>query len=1382
MLSPVFASGWSSWHGKALLGKTFNEQDHPRDEHGHFIDGAGDGHSSDPVAAAEQVLADTQTALNNALANEPPESGEAPDEPDADDYPEQEDGSSPEYDAAYDAWQEAMEAHEAATEAREQWEQEVERLEQERDHTTEALSALREQAAAEAEEREQALAEEMQQVAFEAAATAHAGRQASRDARRAAIDSATDIPNWAHNSPGTHAIDDALTSLGNTTLDKWENVEARAIVDVRLTEALDGAQADMLAQADKQVGALKAGGGDSSKVEAVIGKAAAALDKSADRVRGAREKLQVTLDTKQQASDAADAAQAEVDKAEAVIVAHDDAEPDQSPDTDDLDAILDDPEADSDDPKVIEAQKEKDRRETAQSEAYDAWKDRQDELYEVKEKLEAKFDKSNDRFIDADEKLTTVVEKFDEALAAHAEVWSTQAEKIDEATSNAVDREMKLLDKEDEADPEPDFDDFAPEAKGKSWNPDNQSRGEDGKFGASQSADWTEEDDAWQDAFDEATVAVENSMDKYFGDVESARDEEPTATATLEALAAVDALAKSTATSWNGLVATLKHSGSDVAKARETLATLRQDIAATVADYKVSLIALNNTQGAWGDLSVSDPERDPVDKPAWSDHEPDKPAPEDASDPDSVAEWEDYRQNLEQAREDFADKMKEHGEYKDAVREHKAKVKDADKSRKLALKQERKAFDRLENKVNALKGFADEHLWELRPRGDSSDKSLSFLHMARSGSYQRLWLGYEPNRWGKSLCDWIEGKEFVEEDHVRGPDGRFGSGDGSSAYSTESTELIPVAVAKEARSLYRLALDRVKGWKEKVGAAATALIDKIPGGKYLRGKAAELKAGLEKRYGAKAVKAIVASGYAISWGATGAGAVVGVPVMIPSPIAMLPGLVMAELYHQFSGKQSALAGKAWVGDMDEDEGLSQEDIDRRAEELVAALVAANDGNSGEPSPRGKVYDGVTGKALELRTDSLGRRYCVDEVNGKVRRVPCGREGLPELKSRRAARDKAAVDKAKAAIDAYRKGDSDAATMLASLQGLTRDQLRGLREGLGVGKGDSLKKDLADKISRAALGTLEVRHLEPMGQRPGIDENNSDKEVDKPAGGPTIRVDAKSPVEERPVAFQPPTAPNRTAANGATFSQASPEQMATLQGDFLSAREGFRSLQSIAADGTQSFRSEPFQGSPTHGTVLEKDGKIRVYAVTVKNGTPTVSFVAAERADFAKASAILTAAGLDPAQHMGAIAAHAFGSGVPTMEERVKAYLVAGGVTPPEPAKKARPSAVETGSIEIKVPLRDELRSGDSGHGVEVSRRATYSIGQSVEEGIVTASKRRGKDTVYTVRPHTPAEAKEFHRQARIKEIRELLHGGPNEIEPVNADELRAEIAKLKAGG
>ena len=128
------------------------------------------------------------------------------------------------------------------------------------------------------------------------------------------------------------------------------------------------------------------------------------------------------------------------------------------------------------------------------------------------------------------------------------------------------------------------------------------------------------------------------------------------------------------------------------------------------------------------------------------------------------------------------------------------------------------------------------------------------------------------------------------------------------------------------------------------------------------------------------------------------------------------------------------------------------------------------------------------KALEVRKDAIGRRYCVEEVNGKVRRVPCGREGLPELEARRAARDKAALDKARNAVDAYRKGDSTAAEMLAGLQGLTRDQLRGLRETMGLDrKGDSLKQDLADKISRAALATLEVRHLPAMGEQAGLDE-------------------------------------------------------------------------------------------------------------------------------------------------------------------------------------------------------------------------------------------------------------------------------------------------------
>ena len=35
--------------------------------------------------------------------------------------------------------------------------------------------------------------------------------------------------------------------------------------------------------------------------------------------------------------------------------------------------------------------------------------------------------------------------------------------------------------------------------------------------------------------------------------------------------------------------------------------------------------------------------------------------------------------------------------------------------------------------------------------------------MAHTGTYQRLWLGYEPNRWGKSLCDWVEGKALPLE-------------------------------------------------------------------------------------------------------------------------------------------------------------------------------------------------------------------------------------------------------------------------------------------------------------------------------------------------------------------------------------------------------------------------------------------------------------------------------------------------------------------------------------------------------------------------------------------------------------------------------------------
>lgn len=167
------------------------------------------------------------------------------------------------------------------------------------------------------------------------------------------------------------------------------------------------------------------------------------------------------------------------------------------------------------------------------------------------------------------------------------------------------------------------------------------------------------------------------------------------------------------------------------------------------------------------------------------------------------------------------------------------------------------------------------------------------------------------------------------------------------------------------------------------------------------------------------------------------------------------------------------------------------------------------------SRRGPTVDASTGrrvrwygKALTVKRDAIGRRYCVDEVNGVMRRVPCGREGMEELNARRVARDKEAVDKAREAIDAYRRGDTLASEMLASLQGLTRDQLRGLRSSMGLDKrGDSLKKDLAEKIRKAALATLEVRHLEPYGDKDkvGIDEpsvGNSEKPVEAPKPFPT----------------------------------------------------------------------------------------------------------------------------------------------------------------------------------------------------------------------------------------------------------------------------------------
>ncbi len=124
--------------------------------------------------------------------------------------------------------------------------------------------------------------------------------------------------------------------------------------------------------------------------------------------------------------------------------------------------------------------------------------------------------------------------------------------------------------------------------------------------------------------------------------------------------------------------------------------------------------------------------------------------------------------------------------------------------------------------------------------------------------------------------------------------------------------------------------DKVSPKKPLTLEKAKAILDKFPGAKAIRTKAAAIHKKLVQRYGAKTAGAIVASGQAISWGAFGVGAAVGVPVWIPSVAAMVPAAAIAELRYRFGKKVAAAAGES-------DEELTKEQIDKLADELVREL-------------------------------------------------------------------------------------------------------------------------------------------------------------------------------------------------------------------------------------------------------------------------------------------------------------------------------------------------------------------------------------------------------------------------------------------------------------
>lgn len=145
-----------------------------------------------------------------------------------------------------------------------------------------------------------------------------------------------------------------------------------------------------------------------------------------------------------------------------------------------------------------------------------------------------------------------------------------------------------------------------------------------------------------------------------------------------------------------------------------------------------------------------------------------------------------------------------------------------------------------------------------------------------------------------------------DPDQPRDPNGRWGSG--GTATEVKATSFLP----------------------KNLAARVSALLDKFPGAKYVRVQAAKLNAKIVERYGRKQAMAIVASGQAISWAATGVGAALGSPVYVPSLLAMVPALAIAELHHQHQSRRSLAANESFPE-------LSTEDIERLGRELYDEL-------------------------------------------------------------------------------------------------------------------------------------------------------------------------------------------------------------------------------------------------------------------------------------------------------------------------------------------------------------------------------------------------------------------------------------------------------------
>lgn len=138
-----------------------------------------------------------------------------------------------------------------------------------------------------------------------------------------------------------------------------------------------------------------------------------------------------------------------------------------------------------------------------------------------------------------------------------------------------------------------------------------------------------------------------------------------------------------------------------------------------------------------------------------------------------------------------------------------------------------------------------------------------------------------------------ESAEWDGNKHPRGQPGNAGQ------FGTGGTK------KPEADTSHEIQLEELFSRSRDVAAAVvkagTAALDKVPGAKFIRDKAAELQAKLEARYGAKTAKTIAATAMSLSWASTGAAAF-GVGVPIPSALLAAPMVALAELVHRLRGQ------------------------------------------------------------------------------------------------------------------------------------------------------------------------------------------------------------------------------------------------------------------------------------------------------------------------------------------------------------------------------------------------------------------------------------------------------------------------------------------------